>query len=485
MDKRKRNVNENTIFDQLQPLNLGDIHQIHSKSMEVLSQVGMRFESEEAIEIFKKHGFQVDGSLVFFTEAAIADALERVPSQFTLRARNPANNVTMGGENFAFAPGGGSPFIIDADGTIRRSRSSDYVNSLKLVQMLEDININRELITASGDVPQEQSMLFELKTAILYTDKPLDCSFPEGIELLAILFGVDPADMKDAFIHGLAYAIGTVNPSSPLLLDKYGCDCLLGLCRHGVAVAVSPLAMAGMTAPCTLPGLLIQQNAEILGTLVLAQLANPRCPVLYACMGTITDMMTTMGPMGAPETAIIASAAAQMARYYDMPSRGNVCLTDAGAIDYQAGAESAMNMISMVRCGINFLPGLGVLGNFNIGSLEKLVLDVDMAGYARRLIRPLIFSDETMAVSVIKEVGPKGNYINHDHTYMHFKSEFHQPWLFSRVLKKSKDETEAKDVMDRANQRVKWLLDEYVKPDIEPEIAKDLKRFVAEWPVDD
>ena len=253
--------------------------------------------------------------------------------------------------------------------------------------------------------------------------------------------------MRDAFIHGLAYAIGTVNPSSPLTLDKYGCDCLLGL--------VQPRCGRGGFPPChgrddraMHPSRPVDpaERRNPGDSLTLAQLANPRCPVLYACMGTITDMITTMGPMGAPETAIIASAAAQMARYYEMPSRGNVCLTDAGAIDYQAGAESAMNMISMVRCGINFLPGLGVLGNFNIGSLEKLVLDVDMAGYARRLVRPLHFSDETMAVSVIKEVGPKGNFINHDHTYMHFKSEFHQPWLFSRVFKKSKDETEAKSM---------------------------------------
>ena len=171
-------MNENTFFDHLQPLNLGDIHQIHSKSMEILSQVGMRFESEQAMELFKHHGFKTDNNIVFIPEAAVADALEIVPSQFTLRGRNPANNVTMGGDNFSFAPGGGSPFILDPDGVIRRSRSVDYVNSLKLVQGLDDIGINRELITASGDVPQEQSMLFELKTAILYTDKPLDCSFP-------------------------------------------------------------------------------------------------------------------------------------------------------------------------------------------------------------------------------------------------------------------------------------------------------------------
>ena len=103
-------------MNRLQPLENGQLAMLHNACMKILSKVGVVFHEAEALEIFKNHGFKVDGEKVFFTEDKVLKALETVPSEFTIQARNPEKSVTIGGDHFALGPGWGAPLIIDADG---------------------------------------------------------------------------------------------------------------------------------------------------------------------------------------------------------------------------------------------------------------------------------------------------------------------------------------------------------------------------------
>ncbi|ATW26504.1 trimethylamine methyltransferase family protein [Candidatus Formimonas warabiya] len=462
--------------DRLLPLRKEEIELVHHKSLEVMDKTGMWFQSSRAREIFQKHGVRVEGEFVYFTEDQIQDALKTVPPKFTLLARNSARNMPVGEGYFAFGPSGGSPFILDYDGTMRVSTSEDYENSLKLTQMLDCVDFNRELVASGGDIAADNILLYELFASIKMTDKPLDCTLAEGVGLLAILFGISKEKMKDTG-QGIAYAIGTANPLSPLGMSAHESDTLIDICRYNVAVAISPMPMAGMTAPSTLPGLLITQNCEILGALVLSQLVNPGCPVLYGCIGTITNMRNACAPIGAPEARLIEYASAQLASWYGVPARGDVGLSDANCLDFQAGAESAFHFVNAVRNGLHLLPGLGAMGSWNIGSLEKMVLDAELAAYTKRLLRPLEFSEENMAVSLIKKVGPRGSFIAEEHTFHHFRREFYDSVLFSRIPYENWEQQGKKDVLDNAHKKVREMLNDYQPPDLEGSLEKDLEKY--------
>jgi trimethylamine--corrinoid protein Co-methyltransferase len=469
--------------DRLQPLTNDTLLQLHERTVHILEVTGMSFPSEKARDVFKHHGFRVEGETVFFTEELIQEALKTVPAEFTVLARNRNRSVKIGKENFVLGPSGGSPFILDYTGMAKTSTSKDCLDSIKVAHMLQDIDINRGLVVA-GDIHSENFPLYHLLASIKLTDKPLDCISVEGTELLSLLFGVSRETMGEQMQEGITYALSYINPTSPLKLSEHESNRLIGLCQAGVALGISPMPMAGMTAPCTLPGLLLSQNCEIIGTIVLSQLVNPGCPVLYGCIGTITEMKNVSSPIGAPEARIIEFASAQLARFYNLPSRGDVGLTDANSVDFQAGAESAFHFANSVRSGIHLLPGLGAMGSWNIASLEKLVLDAEIAGYVKRLIRPLEFTEETMAIELIKKTGSHGSFISEPHTFGHFHKEFYSPTVFTRSAYETWVKDGKKDAFEKAHEKVEALLESYQAPDLDKSTERSLDNYAQDhYPV--
>lgn len=472
------------MLTKLKPLSHNELAMIHQKSVELLATTGMWFESYQALELFKKRGFKVDGQIVYFPQPAIEEALRTAPAEFTVLARNPNFNMRVTTDSIAFAPSGGSPFLIDEKGRPRLGTKADYENSLKLTQVLEALDFNRELVAPVGEVDPENVPLYELLASIKLTAKPYEVSFGAGIGMLAIAFGVSKEKIRSDVSRGLAYAIGGINPVSPLGMSEHESEAMMELSTYGIALIISPMPMAGLTAPCTLPGLLVTQNCEILGALVLSQMVNPGSPVIYGCIGTITDMRNVSAPIGAPEARIIEAAAAQMGKFYNLPTRGDVGLTDSNSCDFQAGAESAFNFLNAANCGLNVLPGLGTMGSWNYGSLEKLVLDAELVGYVKRYLRPLELSSEHLAIEVIKKVGPRGAFIAEDHTARHFKKEFYEPFVFSRAVFDRWVKEGRRDALARAHDKMLHLLDLYERPDLEAAIEKDLEKYAAKhYPV--
>lgn len=467
------------MIDQLQPLTREQLEFIHKKTMDVLNRTGVWFESAVARNIFQRHGFVVKGEIVHFTEEAINKALSTIPQKFTLMARNHKHTREVSLNNYILGPSGGSPYILDYKGNLNRGTSKDCEDSIKIGQSLDIIDFNRGLVTSDGNIHPANVQLFQLLTAMKLTDKPLDCPTVNGIGLLSILFGISKQKMQEDATKGIAYALSYVNPISPLALSTHESDRLCELCKFAVALAISPMPMAGTTAPCTLPGLLVSQNCEILACLVLTQLVNPGCPVMYGCIGAITDMKYVSGAIGAPESRLIEYASAQIAKFYGIPARGDVGLTDANGVDFQAGAESAFHFINAVRSGINLLPGLGAMGSWNIGSLEKLVLDAEIAGYVKRLLKPLEFTEETVPTDLINRVGPRGSFISKEHTFNHFHQEFYKPKIFSREPYGSwfKD---GKELIAEAHGKVEEILNNFCPPDLEISIVKELEKYAAE-----
>ena len=469
------------MYDRMQTLTNEQMTKIHESSMDLLKTTGVAFNEPEAIEIFKKNGFRVDGKTVFFEEKDIAKALETAPIRFTLAARNPEKSVEIGEDDFVFVPGYGSPFVTKADGEQREATMEDYDNFCKLVQTSKHINMNGFMMVEPGDVPAATAHLDMLYSSIVLCDKPfmgspvskagtLDC-----IEMCGMVWGG-----KEKLKEMSPVTVSLINSLSPLQFSDEMAGSLIELARNGQAFVVASLIMAGASGPVTLSGVLTLQNAEILAGLTLAQLVNPGTPVIYGSTSSAMDMRSGALSIGAPELSMIASATAQMARFYKLPSRDGGGLTDAHFADAQAGGESAVNLLVAARNGINFiLHSAGILGSYISMSFEKFIIDEEMCGMVRHLFKPIEISDEAIDLEMIKTVGIGGQYLTQPKTLKLCRTEFFMPGLNNRLNYGNWRDKGRNRIDQIATETVSKRLATYEKPDIDPDVEAALSAYVT------
>lgn len=465
--------------NRLQPLTGDQIEMIHNACMGILKRVGVSFKSSEAIEIFKKNGFKVDGDTVFFNESQVFKALETVPSEFTIQARDPQKTIKIGNKNFAFGPGWAAPFVIDADGKRRTGTLKDHEDLCKLIQTSPylDLVAGSMAIPAEFSPPEAASRM--LAACLTLSDMPLvsnPCTRENGREIKemgAIVWGKEISELD----HPIS--IVSVNPLSPL---SYSDDTLLGLMAfagQGQALLISSMVLAGITGPIDIPGTAALEMAESLSGIVLAQLINPGVPCVCGGTSCASDMRTGGVSLGGPESLQLIGIAAQMAEFYNLPCRYGGNLTDSYSINSQSGIESALLMSAPVLSGAHFIhQSCGILGAYAAVSLEKFVIDEEVCGMIKKAVHPLEISRESLSTDLIERVGPGGSYMMQPETAMKCRTAFFPAHLTRKSTYEDWEEKEHGNIVGRAAGHVKERLDAYVKPDMDPAVEKDLNAYV-------
>jgi trimethylamine--corrinoid protein Co-methyltransferase len=249
--------------------------------------------------------------------------------------------------------------------------------------------------------------------------------------------------------------------------------------RAGQPQIINTLASAGATAPTTMAGMLTVQNAEILAGIVLTQLIREGAPVVYGSGSSCADMRSGMLSVGAPEMAVSNALAAQMARFYRIPSRGAGTLTDAKLVDVQAGYESMMNLVAARNAGVHFiLHAAGSLETINSISYEKFLIDDELIGMVRHIHRDVAVDDDGLALDTIREAGPCGQFLDKTHTFEHFRSELFQPRLADRSGYDGWMESGAVSIQQAAQGQYRLVLQNYQPPDFPESIDRDLRRWM-------
>ena len=90
----------------------------------IVSEMGVEFMHERALDLFRAAGQKVEGNNVKFDPEWILEQVAKAPSEFTLQARNPEKNVIIGGDNMVFAGVYGPPFVRDLMELLMTSRIS-------------------------------------------------------------------------------------------------------------------------------------------------------------------------------------------------------------------------------------------------------------------------------------------------------------------------------------------------------------------------
>ena len=456
-----------------------DLQQIHDSSLRVLESVGIDFFYEPAIKLLAKAGCKVDGKRVFFPPKLIDAQIAKAPSQFTLYARNPGKNVTIGGNNIAYIPCYGAPVVNDLDQGRRDSTLQDYINFVKLTHASLYQDITGGLMVEPNDIPHERRGAEMLYAAMRYSDKPFMGgalgaeAAHETIEAASIVFG-SKAEMADK-----PPFIGMLGSRSPLTYDDRMLSAMMTYARAGLPQLISALSIAGATGPVTMEGTLVVQNAETLAGITLIQLVREGTPVVFAGQSTSAAMRYGTLSIGAPEMAINTAATAQLARFYNLPSRSGGALTDSKICDSQAGSESMMGQLMATLSGINFvLHSAGILETYMVASYEKFILDDENCGKCKRIKMGENITEERLAVDLISEVGPGGEYLTNEHTFRNFRSEFYQPIIEERSNFGNWQKNGALSIDKKANAKWKEILDNYTEPELPGDVERDLRKFV-------
>jgi trimethylamine--corrinoid protein Co-methyltransferase len=462
-------------------LSTEEVEQIHRASMSILEGVGLRVNLKRAREAFRGAEANVDEAerTVRIPEKLVRWAVEQAPSEFTLYGADPEFQMHIGGDQVNFAALGTPTKIIDTDtDELRETTLEDVRNHLRLIDGLDHIH-NSQMDLWPNDVPMTTIHV----EAILAWAQNSRKSFGMGcygvmasedmMRMMAIAVGGKEELRKRPRFFGICSAM------SPLQMINLQLEGIFLFAEYGQPMAMSPEAMSGATAPATLAGLLAQQNAEILAHITLAQIIAPGTPVLYGSVSTLADMRTGLVALGSVETALITASAAQLARFYGVPSRAVGGATDAKTVDLQCVLERTSTLIPAVLAGVGFVTCGGTLESTMTESHPLLVLDDELCGVAQRLARGIEVSEETLAVDLIKGIGWQGTYLDQVHTARHFRQEHFRPRLLRRDSREAWTKKGSKTALDLARERAREILARHEPPELDPALEKELHEYVA------
>jgi trimethylamine--corrinoid protein Co-methyltransferase len=453
------------------------LDRLHQASMRILTEFGIDFYDEEVRAILKSHGADVRGDTVYFDPALIEEYVARAPGQFTQLARNPENNVVIGGDQIVFAPVYGPPFVLDLDRGRRGATLADFQNFVKLAYLSPYMHHSGGTIVEPNDEPVPTRHLDMIFSHIKYNDKAFMGSVTsasnaaDSVAMAEILFGgIDPQPTL----------ISLINVSSPRRFDDRMLGALKVYARARQAVIITPFILAGAMGPASVAGTLAQQNAEALAGIALAQMIEPGAPVVYGSFLTNVDLQSGSPVFGSPESQIGLYCSAQLARRYGLPFRGGGTFSSSKIPDAQAAYESMMVMLPTIMARTNFvLHTAGWLDGGLVAGYEKFVLDCEILGMLHTWGRGLDLSDEALAFDAIAEVPPGGHYLDTAHTRRHFRDAFYRAELFDYGAAEQWEQTGAEDSYTRANKKVKQLLAGYQPPPLDPAVEEALTDYIT------
>jgi trimethylamine--corrinoid protein Co-methyltransferase len=460
-----------------------EMEQVHEATLTILEKTGLDFNYEPAQRLFAKAGCKVDGQRVYFPRNLVEEQIKKAPSQFTLYARNPEKNVTIGGDHIAFMPCYGAPFVNSMNKGRRLGTLEDFNNFAKLAYESSHMDITGGMMTEPNDIPVERRNAERIYSAMVLSDKPFmgagtgAFDAEQTIEIASMVFGSkEEMAQKPPFVSILCSL-------TPLGFDDKMCGAIMAYAEAGMPQLISSLSIAGATSPVTMEGTLVVQNAEILAGIILAQLVREGTPVIFAGSSSATAMRYGTLSIGAPEMAINTAGTAQMGRFYNLPVRGGGALTDAKKVDSQAAYESMMSMMMATLSGINFvLHSAGILEGYITASYEKFIIDSEICGMCKRIKKGEDIRPEKLAVDLIHKVGPGGEYLTNMHTFKNFKQELYGPVLEERNNFDAWTAKGSLSMEQRANAKYKEILANYKPPEMDLAVQKDLDKYMKNLP---
>ena len=452
---------------------------VHTRSVEILSEVGFCVPEKESLSRLEAAGFLVDRSsqMVRITTELLDEALSRLPQDLSLHDRSRTTPVPFGRSSYFM--GAGTPVnVLDLKTGVRRPATRQDVRDLvRLQDALPNVEIVRPTVTATDQ--GECSDLVEIAEALRGTGKPVvhRTLAPERVDAAVELLAA-AAGGEDAFRARPSFAT-LYCPISPGYFTPENVRCMLRWAEHGVPITLLSMAMGGASAPATLLGELVVINADILAWIVVLQTLHPGVPLLYGSVSAVLDMRTGLLPLGAPERGMINAGAAAMGRYYGIPSMCGGLSSDAKELDAQAGFEKAVTAVPLLLEGADIIYGVGATDAGSSISYTQMVLDDEFIAGLRRMVQGISVHDLDEEVTLIKARTPRGNFMGTKHT----RRTFREHWL-PGILSRDTYETwqvKGDTIEDVCRCKAQDLLAQQQPPALPAAVEAEMERIVRRY----
>ncbi|MDX6366315.1 MAG: trimethylamine---corrinoid protein Co-methyltransferase [Nocardioidaceae bacterium] len=445
----------------------------------LVTEIGVEFMSQRALDLFREAGQRVEENTVFFDPEFILAQVAKAPREFDVHARNPAHTVHIGGDSMAFGAVYGPPFVREGD--VRRDATmEDFRNFSRLAQSFDALDSAGGVVCEPNDTPLDSrhlDMTYALQTL---TDKIYMgnvVSGPNAVDTIAmgsILFGG-----RDV-IEDKPVSISLINCNSPLRWDDRMLDAQFEYSAANQPVVLTPFILLGAMSPVTIPAALVQQIAEALTGIALSQLIRPGCPVIFGSFMSNIDMQSGSPSFGTPESAIGLFCTGQIARHFGLPFRSGGGLTSSQVADAQAGYEAAMTMIPTFLAGTNWvMHSAGWLEGGLVAGFEKFIVDIELLQMLKVEFTPLEIDESTLAFDAHQEVGHGGHFLGAMHTMERFRTCFYRPLLSSSANYERWMRTGGDDTSARATKIYKATLEAYEPPPLDDAIRAELEEYVT------
>jgi trimethylamine--corrinoid protein Co-methyltransferase len=468
---------------QYLPLTDSDIEQIHQTNLKVFAEIGVQVNFPEARELFRKAGATVDDAtrIVKIPPALFQDLIATAPAIVTLygRADDDGLDCEIGGDKVYIGTGGTALNVQDpGENNCRRSRLTDIMQIARLVEALDNIHFYM-LNVYPNDLSVEQVDVNRFGAALNRTRKHIigGVYTVEGVRnviRMAEIIAGSPEKLRERPFISMVTC-----PISPFKLDEMYGQLTMEVARQNIPVVVPTEPLCGATAPITLAGNLVVQSVDTLAGVMLTQLTNPGTPVFFGCISSITDLRDMKYLSGAIEMGLMNAAAAQMARFYQLPLYSTAGMSDSKVTDAQAGYETALTTLLVALAGGNLIhDAAGFLEFCMTASYDKLVIDNEINGMIMRAVEGIKVDEETLAFDLLKKVGPGGHFVSARHTRRHMRDEQYHPQLSNRDNREKWEQTGAKDAKARAADKVRQVLEQPEQPVLSPEIRARINQEI-------
>src|SRR6188768_3553880 len=445
----------------------------------LMTEIGVEFMDERALDLFRKAGQKVEGNAVFLDPDFALEQAAKAPQEFDLQARNPANSVHIGGDSMAFGAVYGPPFVREGD--VRRDGTiEDFRNFSKLAQSFSVLDSAGGVVNEPNDTPLDSrhlDMVYALQTL---TDKIYMGNVVSGvnasdtIRMTEILFG------SRAAIEETPVSISLINCNSPLRWDDRMLEAQFEYSSANQPVVLTPFILMGAMSPVTIPAALVQQIVEALSGIALSQLIRPGTPVIFGSFLSNIDMQSGSPTFGTPESGIGLLCTGQIARHFGLPFRSGGTLTSSQVPDAQAGYEALMTLLPTFLAGANWvMHSAGWLEGGLVAGYEKFIVDIELLQMMHAEFTPLEIDEESLAFGAHEEVGSGGHFLGAAHTMERFRTCFYRPLLSSSENFERWSRNGGNDAAARASKIYQNKLEEYEPPPIDDATHLELEEYVV------
>lgn len=448
---------------------------IHRASLEILERIGVDVHLDAARDLLVKGGAHADGIRIRIPEYMVARALAVTPKRITLYNRSGQPAIRAWGYNTYYGGGSDCLNILDhRTGERRTPLLRDVEDSVRVQDALPEIDFCMSMVLPS-DVAPDLYDRCQMEVMLNHTTKPIVFVTPDlegckaAVEMCEVVAGGAGAFRRKPF------SICYINITSGLVANAEALQKCIYLAEKGLPLLYIPLNAAGVNSPATTAGCMASMNAGTLLGIVLAQLVREGTPVgVPGWNGGPYNLKTMVGNYVLADEQGVAT---EMGKYYDLPVFGLGGSTDAKVLDQQCGLEATISLATALLHGANIVHDVGFMDSGLQASLQLMVICADFIGFLRAATAGVTVNDETLALDVIEELGPTGDYLSHDHTMQHFREPYYsklaEKGVYAQWLHKGGTTME-----QRAGKLIDKILADHEPEPLPPDVQRDIRRIV-------